>query len=173
MQCDRDDRAPGLMPTLPAGWGSWPIIISRLNRQIWAGFRLGEAWARFLMRGIAGELAKRKVPTPRGGTTPDKAPNSSVVMPPPAEIPAMPVKGIVDPASVRTVWGSPKRVSPYGADHTTDDRARRPGNDKSSSGTKSCADGVSPRTGGRERRYSDSCDRGQQSPAQGRRKPRC
>jgi hypothetical protein len=113
------------------------------------------------------------VPTPRGGTTPDKAPNSSVVMPPPAVIPAMPVKGIVDPASVRTVWGSPKRVSPYGADHTTDDRARRPGNDKSSSGTKSCADGVSPRTGGRKRRYSDSCDRGQRSPAQGCRKARC
>lgn len=82
----------------------------------------------------------------------DTKQSRSVVMPTPAVIAAMPVKGIVNPTRVRTVCRPPKRPSPHGADHTTDDRAWRPSDDKSSSSAKSCADGVCPRTGGRHRR---------------------
>jgi hypothetical protein len=63
------------------------------------------------------------------------SPSRSIIMPPSIVIPAMPVKGIVDPTRVRTVWRSPKRVSPHGTDHAADDCTRRPGNDKSNCGS--------------------------------------
>ena len=81
--------------------------------------------------------------------------NHSIIMPPSIVVPAMPVKGIIDPARVRTVWRSPKRVSPHGTDHATDDCSRRSGDDKSSSGAKGCADCVRSRTRRRSRHQRD------------------
>ena len=78
-----------------------------------------------------------------------------IIMPPSIVVPAMPVKGIIDPARVRTVWRSPKRVSPHGTDHATDDCSRRSGDDKSSSGAKGCADCVRSRTRRRSRHQRD------------------
>ena len=83
------------------------------------------------------------------------SPNRSIVMPPSIVIPAMPVKGIIDPTRVRTVWRSPKRVSPHGTDHAADDCSRRPGDDKSSSGAESRADCVRSRTRRRNRHQRD------------------
>jgi hypothetical protein len=54
----------------------------------------------------------------------------------------MSVKVIVDPTSVRTIWRPPKWLSPYGTDHTADDRARRSSDDKSSSGTEGRANPI-------------------------------
>jgi hypothetical protein len=81
--------------------------------------------------------------------------NRSIIMPPSIVVPAMPIKGIIDPARVRTVWRSPKRVSPHGTDHAADDCSRRPGDDKSSSGAKGCADCVRSRTCWRSRHQRD------------------
>ena len=83
------------------------------------------------------------------------SPNRSIVMPPSIVIPAMPVKGIIDPTRVRTVWRSPKRVSPHGTDHAADDCSRRSGDDKSSSGAESRADCVRSRTRRRNRHQRD------------------
>jgi hypothetical protein len=93
---------------------------------------------------LAGRLAHRSMLS-----------NRSIVMPPSIVITAMPVKGIIDPTRVRTVWRSPKRVSPHGTDHAADDCSRRSGDDKSSSGAESRADCVRSRTRRRNRHQRD------------------
>jgi len=50
----------------------------------------------------------------------------SIMMPPSPIITAVSVKGIIYPTSLRTVWRPPKRMSPYGAHHTADDRTGGP-----------------------------------------------
>src|SRR6516164_2090191 len=63
----------------------------------------------------------------------------SIMMPPPPVITAVPVKGIIYPTSLGTVWRSPKRMSPYGAHHTADDRTGRAGDEEARSRAKHCA----------------------------------
>ena len=74
----------------------------------------------------------------------------------------MPVKGIVDPTGVRTVGGSPKRVTPYCAHYTTDYSPRRSRNEKPSSSSESRAYRVRLRTGRRNRNQRDRCGRKEQ-----------
>jgi len=75
----------------------------------------------------------------------------SIAMPSSAVISAVPIKGIIDPTRVRTVWRAPKRVSPHGANHAADDCSRGSGDDQSGSDAKGRADCVRPRTRRRSR----------------------
>ena len=81
----------------------------------------------------------------------------SIVIPPSPVITAVPVKGIIDPTSVRTIGRSPKRVSPYSTDYAADDRPWRPGDKEARSRTKRRTNGVSSRVGGRGCHKSDEC----------------
>ena len=81
----------------------------------------------------------------------------SIVMPPSPVITAVPVKGIVYPTSLRTVWRPPKRVSPYSADHAADDRPWRPRDEEARSRAKRRTNGMSSRMGERSCHENDEC----------------
>ena len=70
---------------------------------------------------------------------------SSIMMPPSPIITAVSVKGIIYPTSLRTVWRPPKRMSPYGAHHTADDRTGRAGDEEARSRAKRCTNRVRSR----------------------------
>jgi hypothetical protein len=88
-----------------------------------------------------------------------KSRSESVVPPTP---PAMPVKVVVNPASLRANRRPPEWVPPHRADNATDHQANRPGDHQTSTSTKHRANGIRWRTcrssGNRENRC-----RGQQS----------
>src|SRR6516162_592748 len=68
---------------------------------------------------------------------------SLVIMPPTGGvIPAMPVERIIDPACVRTIRRSPKRMSPDPTNNSTNHRTRGPSDHETSPGTKRRPDGI-------------------------------
>ena len=91
----------------------------------------------------------------------------SIMMPPSPIITAVSVKGIIYPTSLRTVWRPPKRMSPYGAHHTADDRTGWAGDEEARSRAKCCTNRVRSRIARRSCHESDECGREQCLPREG------